>query len=214
MARLRLHGYFNSSAAYRVRIALNLKGVACEHVAVDLRRGAQHAADYKSVNPSGLVPMLEDGPLRITQSLAIIDHLERLQPLPALVPEDAAARARVLEIAFLIACDIHPLDNLRVLKYLTGPLALDEARKNEWYAHWILRGFDALEQWLPAHGDFCVGTTPTLADCCLVPQVANARRMRIDLGAYPRITRIEGGCLQLAAFADAAPNRQPDFATG
>jgi maleylacetoacetate isomerase len=211
MAALKLYGFFNSSASYRVRIALGLKGLAWEHVGVNIRTGVQSGTDYKALNPAGLVPTLEDGPLRITQSLAIIDHLERLQPEPRLAPEGGPERARVLEIASLIACDIHPLNNLRVLKTLTGSLGVSEAQKNQWYLHWIVQGFDALEAWLPAEGDFCVGDMPTLADCCLVPQVANAQRMKVDLSAYPRVLRINEQCQRLAAFADAAPNRQPDF---
>ena len=130
------------------------------------------------------------------------------------MPEGGAERNRVLEIASLIACDIHPLNNLRVLKTLTGSLGVSDAQKNDWYLNWITQGFDALEAWLPEEGDFCVGDAPTLADCCLVPQVANAQRMKVDLSAYPRILRINDQCLRLAAFADAAPNRQPDFVAG
>ena len=196
MATLKLHGFFNSSASYRVRIALGLKGLAWEHVGVNIRTGVQNGADYKALNPAGLVPTLEDGSIRITQSLAIIDYLERLQPAPRLVPEGGTERTRVLEIASLIACDIHPLNNLRVLKTLTGSLGLSDAQKNDWYLNWITQGFDALEAWLPEAGDFCVGDTPTLADCCLVPQVANAQRMKVDLSAYPRILRINDQCLR------------------
>ncbi|SAK84864.1 maleylacetoacetate isomerase [Caballeronia arationis] len=211
MADLKLHGFFNSSASYRVRIALGLKGLDWEHAGVNIRTGAQNGADYKALNPAGLVPTLEHGSVHITQSLAIIDYLERLRPRPQLVPADGPERTRVLEIASLIACDIHPLNNLRVLKYLTGPLELSDAQKNQWYLNWIKQGFDALEAWLPAQGGFCVGDTPTLADCCLVPQVANVERMNVDLSAYPRVLRTNEHCLRVAAFADAAPNRQPDF---
>ncbi|SAL47453.1 maleylacetoacetate isomerase [Caballeronia choica] len=214
MAALKLHGFFNSSASYRVRIALGLKGLPWEHVGVNIRTGVQNGAGYKALNPAGLVPTLEDGSARITQSLAIIDYLERLQPAPRLVPEGGTERNRVLEIASLIACDIHPLNNLRVLKTLTGSLGVSDAQKNDWYLNWITQGFDALEAWLSDEGDFCVGDAPTLADCCLVPQVANAQRMKVDLSAYPRILRINDQCLRLAAFADAAPNRQPDFVAG
>jgi maleylacetoacetate isomerase len=194
-----------------VRIALALKGLDWEHVGVNIRTGIQNSAGYKALNPAGLVPVLEHGTVRITQSLAIIDYLERLAPAPLLVPAEGPARYRVLEIASLIACDIHPLNNLRVLKYLAGPLELSEAQKNQWYLNWIVQGFDALEAWLPERGAFCAGDAPTLADCCLVPQVANAERMKVDLSAYPRIQRINEACLRLAAFADAAPHRQPDF---
>lgn len=208
---LKLHGYFYSSASYRVRIALNLKGLPWQHAGVNLRAGEQKSDSFKALNPAGFVPLLEDGEFRITQSLAIIDYLEQIKPEPRLVPAHGAARSRVLEIANLIACDIHPLNNLRVLKYLTGPLGLSDEQKNAWYAHWIVQGFEALEQWLPDAGGFCVGDTPTLADCCLVPQVANAERMKVDIAAYPRIRRISDHCLGLPAFADAAPARQPDF---
>ena len=217
---LRLHGFFNSSAAYRVRIALNLKGLAWEHVGVKLRSGEQNQAGYKALNPAGLVPTLDVGDehvtQHVTQSLAIIDHLDRLQPAPLLVPAGGPARDRVLEIAQLIACDIHPLNNLRVLKYLIGPLALTEAQKNTWVAHWIGLGFDALEAMLQRDGDadedgWCVGTAPTLADCCLVPQVANARRASIDVARWPRIHRLDAMACRHPAFEAAAPQRQPDF---
>ena len=212
---LRLHGFFNSSAAYRVRIALNLKGLAWEHVGVKLRSGEQNQPGYKALNPAGLVPTLAVGDKHVTQhvtqSLAVIDHLDRLQPAPLLVPASGPARDRVLEIAQLIACDIHPLNNLRVLKYLIGPLALTEAQKNTWMAHWIGLGFDALEAMLREDSDWCVGTAPTLADCCLVPQVANARRAGIDVARWPRIHRIDAQACRHPAFEAAAPQRQPDF---
>ena len=217
---LRLHDFFNSSAAYRVRIALNLKGLAWEHVGVKLRSGEQNQAAYKALNPAGLVPMLEAGDehvtQHVTQSLAIIDHLDRLQPAPLLMPAGGPERDRVLEIAQLIACDIHPLNNLRVLKYLIGPLGLSEAQKNAWVAHWIGLGFDALEAMLQSDGRagdgaWCVGTAPTLADCCLVPQVANARRAGIEVARWPRIHRLDALACRHPAFAAAAPQRQPDF---
>lgn len=210
---IRLHGFFNSSASYRVRIALNLKGLAWEHVGVNIRSGVQNAPAYRALNPQALVPTLELGGHRITQSLAIIDHLDRLQPAPMLVPPDGAARDRVLEIAQLIACDIHPLGNLRVLKQLTGPLALSEAQKSAWIAHWVGLGFDALEALLGATdaGDWCVGGAPTLADCCLVPQVANARRSGVDVSRWPRIAQIDARARRHPAFEAAEPQRQPDF---
>ena len=210
-AALRLHGFFNSSAAYRVRIALNLKGLAWEHVGVNLRRGVQHNDESKALNPAALVPTLEVGDKRITQSLAIIDHLDRLQPAPLLVPAGGAARDRVLEIALLIACDIHPLNNLRVLKHLIGPLALNEAQKNAWIGHWIGLGFDALETMLTDDSAWCVGEAPTLADCCLVPQVANARRAGIDVSRWPRIARLDAQARTHPGFQAAEPQRQPDF---
>lgn len=210
---LRLHGFFNSSAAYRVRIALNLKGLAWEHVGVNIRSGGQNAPAYRALNPAALVPTLEVGDHRVTQSLAIIDHLDRLQPAPLLVPLDGAARDRVLEIAQLIACDIHPLNNLRVLRHLIGPLALSEAHKSAWIAHWVGLGFDALEALLGATdaGDWCVGGAPTLADCCLVPQVANARRCGIDVSRWPRIAQLDASARRHSAFEAAEPQRQPDF---
>lgn len=207
---MKLYTFFNSSASYRVRIALNLKGLAHEAIGVNLRSGAQHSADFLALNPAGLVPALVDGETHLSQSLAIIDHLDRIQPEPLLVPADGPARGQVLEITQLIACDIHPLNNLRVLKYLTGELGLSEAQKNAWYAHWIAEGFNALEALLPDHDGWCVGAAPTLADCCLVPQVANAERMKIDLSAWPRIRHIAAFARQHPAFIQAEPQRQSD----
>jgi maleylacetoacetate isomerase len=211
---MKLYGYFRSSAAYRVRIALNLKGLAPEHVFVHLRKGEQHAGDYLLRNPQGLVPTLatEDGAL-LTQSLAIIEWLEETHPQPPLLPRDADARARTRAIALAIACDIHPLNNLRVLKYLIGRLGVSEAARDEWYRHWCEVGLAALEMQLasePATGRFCHGDSPTLADICLVPQLANARRVTLDLGKFPTLLRIEQACQALPAFADAAPAKQPD----
>jgi maleylacetoacetate isomerase len=208
---LRLHGFFNSSASYRVRIALNLKGLAWSHVGVNIRSGVQNAPDYRALNPAALVPTLEHDGHAWTQSLAIIDHLDRLHPEPRLIPLGGPARDRVLEIAQLIACDIHPLNNLRVLKYLSGPLALNDAQKTAWVAHWVGLGFDALEALLPDTGDWCVGDRPTLADCCLVPQVANARRSAIEIARWPRIHRLDAHARAHPAFAAAAPDLQPDF---
>jgi maleylacetoacetate isomerase len=211
---MKLHDYFRSSAAYRVRIALNLKGLAAERAFVHLRRGAQDSDDYRALNPQGLVPVLEtdDGAV-ITQSLAIIEYLEETHPLPPLLPRDANGRARVRGIALAIACDIHPLNNLRVLRYLTGTLGVPEAQKDGWYRYWCDTGLEALERRLAddaATGAFCHGATPTLADVCLVPQLANARRMAVDLSAFPTLLRIDAACQALPAFAAAAPARQPD----
>ncbi len=194
-----------------MRIALALKGLAHESIAVNLRSGAQRSAEFLALNPSGLVPTLVDGAARLSQSLAIIDHLDCIQPEPLLVPADGPARGQVLEIAQLIACDIHPLNNLRVLKYLVHELGLSEAQKNAWYAHWIAEGFNALEARLPDHDGWCVGTAPTLADCCLVPQVANAERMNIALTPWPRIKRIAAFARQHPAFIQAEPQRQSDY---
>ncbi|CAN5782677.1 maleylacetoacetate isomerase [soil metagenome] len=210
-SELTLHTFFNSSAAYRVRIAMGLKKLDWKHVGVNIRTGIQRGPDYLAVNPTGLVPTLEHDGTRLTQSLAIIDYLDRLQPEPLLVPKDAG-RDRVLEISLLIACDIHPVNNLRILKYLTGKLGVSEELKNEWMAHWIADGFDAIEALLPDSEGWCVGDTPTLADCCLVPQVFNAQRMPgFDLSKYPRIERINAFCKRHPAFAAAAPGVQPDF---
>lgn len=209
-----LQGYFRSSAAYRVRIVLNLKGLAYEQAPVDLVAGEQRAEGYLADNPQGLVPTLvtDDG-RRLTQSLAICEYLEEVHPEPALLPEDPAERARVRALAQLVACEMHPLNNLRVLKYLTGELGVDEAAKLGWYRHWVHEGFTALEAMLSREagsGEFCHGDTPTLADACLVPQVFNAERFECDLSAYPRIRRIADNARALDAFRLAAPGEQPD----
>jgi maleylpyruvate isomerase len=207
-----LYDYWRSSAAYRVRIALNLKGLQAEQRAIHLRRGEQRAADYREVNPQGLVPTLVVGDRRMPQSLAIIEYLEERHPLPPLLPPGAEDRAWVRSIALAIACDIHPLDNLRVLQYLEGKLGLDAAARDAWYAPWIREGFDAIEAQLAsrAAARFCFGDAPTLADVCLVPQVANARRVKLDLGPWPRIAAIDAACRALPAFDRARPDLQPD----
>jgi maleylpyruvate isomerase len=210
---LKLYGYFRSSAAYRVRIALALKGLAYEYLAVHLRKGEQDAAEYRELNPNALVPTLVDDRGTFTQSLSIIEYLDERHPEPPLLPRTPEARSRVRAIALAIACDIHPLDNLRVLRYLMRRLGASEEAKDAWYRHWVDMGLGALEAQLarePATGEFCHGSTPTLADCCLVPQLANARRAGIPLDAYPTLTRIETTCNALPAFAAAAPERQPD----
>jgi maleylacetoacetate isomerase len=198
-----------------VRIALNLKGVVPEQRNfVHLRMGNQRAQDYLALNPQGLVPALalDDGQV-LTQSLAIIEYLEETHPSPPLLPRDAAARARVRGIALAIACEIHPLNNLRVLNYLVNTLGASKEQKDGWYKYWIDVGFEALERQLARDretGRFCHKDEPTLADVCLVPQLANARRFSIDLAPYPTLTRIEAACRELPAFAAAAPDRQPD----
>ena len=211
---MKLYDYFRSSAAYRVRIALNLKGVAPERAFVHLRKGAQREDEYLALNPQGLVPSLvTDGGDVLTQSLAILEWLDETCPQPPLLPADAAGRARVRSLALTIACDIHPLNNLRVLNYLTGTLGVSDAQKNGWYKYWIDVGFEALEARLAgdaAAGRFCHGDAPTIADVCLVPQMANARRVEFDFAPYPTLLRIEAACAALPAFADAAPARQPD----
>jgi maleylacetoacetate isomerase len=206
-----LHGFFASSAAYRVRIALNLKGIAWQHAGVNLRAGEHKGAAFRTKNPAGLVPALEIDGQVLTQSLAIMDFLDRKQPAPRLIPEHGPERDQVLRIAYTIASEIHPLNNLRVLKYLVGPLALSEDQKNTWYAHWIHEGMAMLEPLLSDREGWCVGHTPTMADCCLVPQVANARRFKVDLSAYPRVVRADGHARNHAAFAAAAPDKQPDY---
>ena len=211
---MKLYDYFRSSAAYRVRIALNLKGVAPERASVHLRRGAQRAEDYLTMNPQGLVPALvTDSGDVLTQSLAIIEWLEESYPQPPLLPRDAPGRARVRALSLAIACDIHPLNNLRVLNYLTGTLGVTDAQKDGWYRYWCDVGLEALETQLAREastGPFCHGDTPTMADICLVPQLANARRLDLDLTPYPTLLAIETACAALPAFAAAAPHRQPD----
>lgn len=211
---MKLYDYPLSSAAYRVRIALNLKGVSPERVSIHLRRNMQREAGYLDVNPHGLVPTLvtDDGSV-LTQSLAIIEYLDETIPAPPLLPERATGRARVRGIAQAIACDIHPLDNLRVLRYLLHTLGVEETQKDAWYKYWIDVGLEALERSLsrdPATGRFCHGDAPTVADICLVPQLANARRVGMDLSPFPTLTRIESNCSALPAFAAAAPANQPD----
>jgi len=211
---MKLYDYFRSSAAYRVRIALNLKGLAPERVFIHLRKGAQRDEGYLAVNPQGLVPALatDDGTV-LTQSLAIIEYLDEIAPSPPLLPGKAVDRARVRSLSLAIACDIHPLDNLRVLRYLLHTVGVEEAQKDAWYKYWIDVGLEALETAVagnPATGRFCHGDVPTLADICLVPQLANARRVDMDLSPYPTLTRIEAACQALPAFAAAAPGKQPD----
>lgn len=210
---MKVYGYFRSSAAYRVRIALNLKGLAPEAVYVHLREGQHHADWFDAVNPQHLVPTLvtDDG-AALSQSLAIVEYLDETHPEPPLLPSDPAGRARVRQIAQIVACDIHPLNNLRVLGYLTGTLGVSEDARDAWYRHWVRLGFEALERLLddPATGDFCHGDAPGLADICLVPQVFNARRFAVDLALYPRIAAIEARLNALPAFEKAKPENQPD----
>ncbi len=209
---IKLYGYFRSSAAYRVRIALNLKNISYDNAFVHLAKGEQFKA-FAALNPQKLVPALEiDGEL-LTQSLAIIEYLEETKPEPPLLPKDSLGRARVRALALHVACDIHPLNNLRVLKYLVGSLGASEGEKLAWYRHWIKEGLEAIETTLArdaATGTFCHGDRPSLADICLVPQAANARRFDCPLEPYPTVRRIEAACLALPAFDKARPENQPD----
>ena len=212
---LKLYSDWRSSAAFRVRIALNLKQLDYEIVPVNLIRdgGEQHSADYAEINPQQLVPVLMHGQRVFRQSLAIIDYIDETWPEHPLMPTIARDRQRVRAIAQAIACDIHPLNNLRVQQYLAAEFGAGEAAREKWTRHWIATGFAAIEQMLvdnPSTGEFCEGDMPTMADCCLVPQVFNARRAGLDLAAYPVISRIERACMTLPEFDAAQPSRQPD----
>jgi maleylpyruvate isomerase len=212
---MKLYTFFRSSASYRVRIALNLKGLDYEQVPIHLRRGggAQFEPAYKTVNPQSLVPALEDGGRILTQSLAIMEYLEEKHPQPPLLPADPADRALARSMALIIACEVHPIQNLRVLVHLKKNLNQSDDDLNHWAQHWIHLGLSAFESMVAAgasRGKFCVGDAPTFADICLVPQLANARRFRCDLVPYPTLLRIEAACNVLSAFADAAPEKQPD----
>ena len=209
MSRPVLYDYFRSSAAYRVRIALNLKGVDHESRQVDLRAGEQRGDDYRALNPQGLVPMLEIDGHRLTQSLAIITYLEQLCPEPRLMPADPAEQAHVRAMALTVACDLHPLNNLRVLNYLKGTLGHSQEEVDAWYAHWVTEGLAALEGMAkPRAGGFLFGDRPTVADICLVPQLYNARRFNVPLDDYPTLLRADANAAKLEAFAKAHPDRQ------
>jgi len=208
MTRALLHDYFRSSAAYRVRIALNMKGVEYDRHSVNLVEGAQKSDDYRALNPQGFVPCLEIDGLKLTQSLAIAVYLDQTRPEPPLMPRDPADGAHVRAMAMTIACDIHPLNNLRVLKYLKGTLKQEQAAIDLWYAHWVSEGLEALERMAaPRAGAFLFGDTPTLADVCLVPQLHNARRFSVPLGPYPTLSRADESASALPAFAAAHPDR-------
>ena len=203
-----LYEYYRSSASYRTRIALNLKGLSYDLVQIHLLRDEQFSASYRALNPQARVPTLvDDDGIALMQSPAILEWLEEVYPEPAFLPADALARARIRGMAALIGCDIHPLNNSGVMVYLRKTLSLDEAAVGAWYAHWITLGFSALEQMVQA--PYCAGDTLSLADIYLVPQVANARRMHVDLTAFPKIVAIDAACLQIKAFADARPEVQP-----
>ena len=212
---MKLYSFFRSSASYRVRIALHLKGVSYEQAPIHLRRGGgeQFTAAYKAVNPQALVPALEDNGKILTQSLAIIEYLEDKYPRPPLLPADPADKALVRGMALIIACEVHPIQNLRVLNYVKKEYNQTDDQVNRWAQHWINLGLTALEQLIaaqPKRGKFCFGDTPTLADICLVPQLGNARRYGSDLSQYPNILGVEKNCMTLPAFVNAAPEKQPD----
>ncbi|MDC8756020.1 maleylacetoacetate isomerase [Janthinobacterium fluminis] len=212
---MKLYTYFRSSAAYRVRIGLNLKGLPYEAVPVHLLRGGgeQLQDSYRSVNPAALIPSLQDGGATLTQSLAILEYLDEIHPGAPLLPADALGRARVRALALTVAADTHPLTNLRVLKYLKHTLGVSDEVKMVWYRHWLAEGLATLEALLagnPGTGEFCHGDTPTLADCCLEPQAFNAERFELDLAAYPTVARIHARCAAHPAFIAAHPARQPD----
>jgi maleylacetoacetate isomerase len=212
---MKLYSFFRSSASYRVRIALNFKGVSYEQTPIHLRRGGgeQFTAAYKAVNPQALVPALEDNGKILTQSLAIIEYLEDKYPRPPLLPADPADKALVRGMALIIACEVHPIQNLRVLNYVKKEYNQTDDQVNRWAQHWINLGLTALEQLIaaqPKRGKFCFGDTPTLADICLVPQLGNARRYGSDLSQYPNILGVEKNCMTLPAFVNAAPEKQPD----
>jgi maleylacetoacetate isomerase len=215
MAEFKLYSYFRSSAAYRARIALNLKGIAPDYAFIHLLKdgGQQHADDYKQRNPQELIPALEHDGHTIAQSLAIIEYLDEVHPETPLLPKTPLARARVRQIAYAIACDIHPINNLRVLQYLRDTHGLSEEERARWQRHWIATGFAAIETLLTQSKDtgrYCHGNTPTLADICLIPQMANGRRVNLDFAPYPTLLRIEKEALAHPAFAAAAPQVQPD----
>ncbi|MES2857718.1 MAG: maleylacetoacetate isomerase [Pseudomonadota bacterium] len=212
---LQLFSYWRSSAAYRVRIGLNLKGLRYDLIPVHLVRegGEQHSPEFRRINPQQLVPVLQHGHRKLRQSLAILEYLDEVWPQPALLPSTARERQRVRALALLVACDIHPLNNLRVLQYFEHEWSVPQSERDGWVRHWITDGLAAAEAMLanhPSTGDFSEGNAPGVADCCLIPQIYNARRFGVDMGAFPTLQRIEAACLALPAFDAARPERQPD----
>jgi maleylpyruvate isomerase len=213
---LKLYSYYRSSAAFRVRIALELKGLDWESIPVNLRLGGQKQQSFQQNNPQGLIPLLELNGQFFAQSLAIIEYLEEMHPDPQLLPSGITERAQVRGMAYQVAMEIHPLNNLRVLKYLEDELGLDEDKKSCWYQHWIAEGFSAFEKTLRnygSEGQFCFGDSPSLADLCLIPQVYNGLRFKCDHSAYPLIQAIWDNCTKLEAFKTAAPENQLDAST-
>ena len=213
---MKLYNYYRSSAAYRVRIALNLKGISWQHVGVHLLKAQHRLPDYLKLNPAGLVPSLvaDDGAV-LTQSLAIMEYLDEAMPTSTLLmPKDPVDRAHVRALSLSLCCDVHPLNNVRVLNYLSNELGVSTEQKNAWIAHWMVLGLDAFEKTLEQSGNeghFCFDNMPTLADCVLVPQVFSARRFNVDLSPFPRIVAIDALCNTLPAFISAHPKNQPDF---
>ncbi len=210
---MKLYGYWRSSAAYRVRIGLNLKGLEVEQAFIHLQKLDQRSDDYLALNPQGLVPTLVHGDVHLGQSLAILEYLDEIHPEPALLPDDPAGRARVRQLAMVVACDIHPIDNLKVLNFLTNNLGVSDEGRLTWYRHWVDQGLESLEKLVAgnaATGTFCHGELPGLADICLVPQLYNARRFDVNLSKYPTLLRIDEACGALEAFAAAVPEAQPD----
>jgi maleylacetoacetate isomerase len=209
-----LFNYFRSSASYRVRIALALKGLRYDYRSVHLQKNEQFNEGYAAISASRLVPVLKDGQATLSQSLAIVEYLDETHPEPALLPKDALGRARVRALAYDVACEIHPLNNLRVLRYLVGDLKLSDADKDRWYRHWVETGLEALERQLadPRTGRFCHGDAPTLADICLVPQIFNAQRLNCNLSPVPRVMKVFDACMALPAFDSTQPMKCPDAA--
>lgn len=209
---MKLYNYFRSSASFRVRIALNLKGLAYEYVPVHIAKGEHKLPAYAQLSADGLVPTLEIDGRRLSQSMAIIEYLDELHPTPALLPQDPFERAQVRALSQSIACEIHPINNLRVLKYLTAELHVSEEDKNAWYRHWVRSGLEAFERQLALLPDatFCFGEAPTLADCCLVPQIFNGQRFKVDFSGLPRTMAAFEACMQLPAFQQAQPSACPD----
>jgi len=215
---MRLYSFFNSSTSFRVRIALALKGLDHDYAGINIRTGEHRAPDYVAeINPSAVVPALVVGEgeeqFSLGQSLAIIDYLDTQYPVPRLIPRDPLQRARVLELSGVIACDIHPINNLRILRYLQDRLGVSAAQKDEWYRHWVAEGFSAVERLLTRYGSepYCFGEEPTLADCCLIPQIVNAQRVGCNVDIYPSIMKVFRHAMSNPAFVGAMPENQPDY---